>query len=662
MFDALLVVDADTRTILDCNPAAERMFGHERQDMIGSSKAMLHVDQERFEAFQAMVAEAVAEHGALRLARYSMRRSSGAVFPTEHSVHPINDADGRVVALISTVHDVSRQVMVEDALREGGRRYRGLFENSPVALLEEDLSGISERLDRIMESGVRDLGAHLRERPEQVRDIMSATRLLDCNQAALSLFGAESKDRLLRDFPSVMTEETLAIAAHNLASLAQGGGDTYETSYRRLDGGVIRVIVRFTVLPGYEKTLERVLMSLLDITHRKDAENALRQSEERYRALFESAADALFVVDTQGRFLEVNDVACRGLGYSREELLGMGVKDITPPDWPRGDKAGLLRAIHSQGSAAFESRHLTRDGRLIPVEVRARSFRFRDREVHMSTARDITEQIRAREAAEAASMAKSRFLANMSHEIRTPLNGIIGLTDLTMQGPLDEDQRTNLTMVAHSARSLLRIMNDILDLSKIESGRQEPAREEFSPAETVRAATLLFTAEARSKGLEMSSDTAPGTPPVVRGDPGRLRQMLVNLVGNAVKFTEQGSVRLSCRALDATHQGRVRLEFTVRDTGIGIADKDQDTIFEPFVQADGSLQRAYMGTGLGLSITRRLARLMDGEVSVSSQPGKGSIFTVTAVFELPRSQASGPDAQDDPRDIGSGPGSGYTQG
>ncbi len=255
----------------------------------------------------------------------------------------------------------------------------------------------------------------------------------------------------------------------------------------------------------------------------------------------------------------------------------------------------------------------------------------------MARRRAQRELIASRDAAEAASRAKSNFLANMSHEIRTPMNGILGMTDLALDTDSETERREYLEIVRKSARSLLGILNDILDLSKIEAGKLEIERLEFDPRELVNDSLRTLEARAREKGLELSSEFATGLPDRLAGDPTRLRQILLNLIGNGIKFTERGRVEVGVEVVAASGQA-LSVAFTVRDSGIGIATDKLATIFEAFSQADTSTTRKYGGTGLGLTITQRLVERMGGYLEVESRPGQGSRFR----FILPMGRVVGP--------------------
>ena len=385
---------------------------------------------------------------------------------------------------------------------------------------------------------------------------------------------------------------------------------------------------------------ERTKELRLEMTERNRAEELRRQSEAQFSILFAANPLPVFLYDVETlAYLEVNDAAVRHYGYTRDEFLQMTLLDLRPAeDFPR--LAAVLRERDTDSQYHGQWRHVLKDGRLIDVEVVSHVFELNGRKVCLVVAQDITarkrleEQLRtSKEAAEAASRTKSEFLANMSHELRTPMNGILGMTDLVLDTDLGVEQREYLMDAKCSAESLLALLNDILDVSKIEAGRMELSHLSFSLRDCVKGAAAALAVNADQKRLKLLVDVASNVPDKITGDPLRVRQILVNLLNNAIKFTEAGSIKLRSE-LDGREEAAVTLHFSVSDTGIGIPPDKISVIFEAFRQADSSMTRRYGGTGLGLAICSQLVAMMGGRIWVDSQPGKGSTFHFTARFQL----------------------------
>lgn len=375
-----------------------------------------------------------------------------------------------------------------------------------------------------------------------------------------------------------------------------------------------------------------------DITERKRAEAASRASETRYRKLFDYAPDGIVIADARSYYLDANPSICRMLGYSREEFIGLHASDIlVAEEMPRVEPT--LEAIANQADHQREWQFRRKDGSTFAAEVLATMMP--DGNI-LGMIRDITDRklIEAerekRHRAEAADRIKSAFLAAMSHELRTPLNSIIGFTGIMLQGlagPLNPEQDKQLDMVRTSARHLLALVNDVLDISKIEAGQLDVARERFDARKSINKVMSLVTPQAQAKQLALRCelDTALGE---MMTDERRFEQILLNLLSNAIKFTERGAVTLQAQALSdfsvpGAHVGRAAIRVRVTDTGIGIKPEDLPLLFQPFQQIDSGLTRQHDGTGLGLAISHRLATLMGGIISVQSEWGKGSVFTVT---------------------------------
>ena len=434
--------------------------------------------------------------------------------------------------------------------------------------------------------------------------------------------------------------------------------------------------LRVSAEPVFLNGHKHVVVAIDDITERKRAEEALRESEERFRAIFQTAEDSIFIKDTTLQYTLVNPAMERLLARRAPELIGLTEVELFGAEGIDHLQQVDRRVLAGETIAEEHTK---------PIQGSPRTFHvvkvpMRDHAGKIiglcGIARDITERKRAEEAlrryaselesakavqeenatrlrqlvkdlgeakrqAEAATQAKSEFLANMSHEIRTPMNGIMGMTELALETELAPEQREYLAMVQTSADSLLTVINDILDFSKIEARQLELDRIEFNLRDTLGDALKALALHAHQKGLELADFVQPEVPEWLVGDPGRLRQVLTNLVDNATKFTEQGEVVVRV-AVEGQTADPSCLHFTVSDTGIGIPAEMQKSIFEPFVQADASTTRRYGGTGLGLAITSQLVALMGGRLWVESEPDKGSTFHFTACMDLAPTPAERP--------------------
>ena len=354
----------------------------------------------------------------------------------------------------------------------------------------------------------------------------------------------------------------------------------------------------------------------------------------------DNAADAVFWArPADGTFEYVNEAACRSLGFERAELLGMRISDIDQ-DFGVEKLQGLIARLKQEHVVTFEARYRPKNGETFDVEGTVYLAEFLGRNILVGNVKDITERKwaeaeirRAKDAAEAATRAKSDFLANMSHEIRTPMNAIIGLTHLALKTKLTQKQEDYLTKVKSAAHALLGIINDILDFSKIEAGKLDMEKAEFRLEDVLDNLCSIVSQKAQDKDLEFLISAHHDLPPDLVGDPLRLGQILINLVNNAVKFTEHGEIVVSVALEEQTADG-VKLKFSVRDSGIGMTPEQSAKLFQAFSQADTSTTRKYGGTGLGLSISKRLVEMMGGTVWVESEYGKGSTFHFTACFGI----------------------------
>jgi two-component system, sensor histidine kinase and response regulator len=387
--------------------------------------------------------------------------------------------------------------------------------------------------------------------------------------------------------------------------------------------------------------LERIEQRDIELqTARDTLEKKVAERTSYLNALIENSPLAILVVDPAQRVQLCNPAFEQMFQYGRE-AVGQPVYNLLgTPELTRAIRKTTQDAV-SGTYVSITTKRKRKDGTLVDVELHGVPLIVNGETMgSLMIYQDISERKRAeeamqkaKEAAEAASRAKSEFLANMSHEIRTPMNGIMGMTELVLDTELDPEQREYLNMAKLSADSLLSVINDILDFSKIEAGKLEIDAIEFNLADNVGDTMKALSLRAHQKNLELAYDLQPDVPLGLIGDPGRLRQVLVNLVGNAIKFTQAGEVVLTIQVKWRTADD-VQLQFTIADTGIGIPPEKQTAIFEAFTQADGSMTRTYGGTGLGLTISSRLVEMMHGEIWVESEVGRGSRFHFTAHFGL----------------------------
>lgn len=402
------------------------------------------------------------------------------------------------------------------------------------------------------------------------------------------------------------------------------------------------------LLDVYERSVVEQADKLYEeIRERKRSEKALRDSEERFRSLVETTSDFVWEVGGDGVYTYANQKVREVLGYGPEELTGKTPFDFMPPEEAkRVSEVFEGMAALKKPFSMIENTNVRKDG--IKVLLETSGVPILDHSGNLigyrGIDRDITDRKRmecelrvAKEEAEEASRLKSEFLANMSHEIRTPMNGVIGMTELLLDTELSREQQEYVTAVKFSAESLMTVINDILDYSKIEAKKLDIEEVQFTLRDSIGDILNTLALRASEKGLELAYLVSPEVPDAVVGDPGRLRQIIINLVGNAIKFTESGEV-----VVYITHEseeertGEVLLHFAVSDTGIGIPPEKQESIFEAFAQADSSTTRRYGGTGLGLTISSRLVDMMGGRIWVASQTGKGSTFHFTVRLGLPQ--------------------------
>ena len=428
---------------------------------------------------------------------------------------------------------------------------------------------------------------------------------------------------------------------------SRGIEDIYELTYFRKDGSRFPAVVSVTALRDAQDAIIGYLLIGTDNTARKLVEEEQKKLDQRLRdqqfytrSLIESNIDAIMTTDPAGIISDANKQMEALTGCTRDELIGAPLKGyFTEPDRA---EAAIHQVLSEKKVTDYELTACALDGTQTVVSFNASTFYDRGRKLQgvFFAARDITEQKRveaelqqARAMAETASQAKSDFLASMSHEIRTPMNAIIGIADLLAKTSLTPEQDKYVQIFRRAGDNLLNLINDILDLSKVEASQLELERTGFSLNDLLEKVREMVVVKAYEKGLVLVCEIAPDVPTDLVGDPTRVRQVLLNLLGNAIKFTESGEVALRV-TLDADPAMQGALRFTIADTGIGIATEKLGDVFERFTQADSSTTRRYGGSGLGLTISKRLVELMGGRIWVESDVGKGSVFSFAMPFEI----------------------------
>ncbi|MEA2027702.1 MAG: PAS domain S-box protein, partial [Campylobacterota bacterium] len=404
------------------------------------------------------------------------------------------------------------------------------------------------------------------------------------------------------------------------------------------------VLDRTIIQKDKKGNITHYLGYIVDITQEKKLQEEIKKAEIKFHTLFEESLDGIALVDPQTlKFIEFNKALLKIYGYTKEEFRQLSPRDLEVIQNPQ-EIENRRKKILTKGYNRFTTKHYTKSGDIIEILSHVRVITLNEKKLLYVSFHDITPEIKlqqsiieAKEEAERANQAKSLFLANMSHEIRTPLHGVIGLTDIVLKSNLDSVQREYLGKVKDSSNALLEIINDILDYSKIEAGKVEITRREFLLNELLQKSADLFGFKSHQKNIAFDFDIDPSIPNQLTGDEFRIAQVLNNLIGNAIKFTTQGSVKLTLRIIEQKRD-QIEVEFRVQDSGMGIKQSDQSKLFRSFEQADSSTTKKFGGTGLGLVISKELVELMGGVLWLESQEGVGSTFGFTLLFDYPLAQ------------------------
>jgi PAS domain S-box-containing protein len=631
------------------NVGAERMLGYtavevvdkitpadisDPQEVIARAKSLsLELATPILPGFEALVFKA--SRGIEDIYELTYIRKDGSRFPAVVSVTALRDDFDAIIGYLLIGTDNTARKQAEEALLKAGALQTAIFNNANFSSIATDLQGVIQLFNVGAE---RMLGYTATE----VVDKFTATNLHDPQEVI-----ARAK-ALSIEFGTPITPgfEALVFKA------ARGIEDIYELTKIRKDGSRFPAMLSVTALRDAHAAIIGYLLIGTDNTARRQAEEErmrldqqLRDQQFYTRSLIESNIDALMATDPRGIITDVNKQTEALTGCTRDELIGAPFKNYFTDS---GRAQAAINQVLSEGKVTdYELTARARDGNLTVVSYNATTFHDRDRKLRgvFAAARDVTERKRferalqennvelerAKAVAENANLAKSDFLSSMSHEIRTPMNAILGMADILWESRLDAEQMHYVEVFRRAGASLLVLINDILDMSKIESGHLDLESVEFDLEEVVNQAIELTAVNARAKCLLLVSRLMPGLTIALTGDPTRLRQILINLLGNAIKFTESGEVLLAVQNKEFGKAGEI--EFAVSDTGIGIPPEKLETIFEDFTQADASTTRSYGGTGLGLGISRRIVEAMGGRLTATSSMGKGSTFRFTAQFD-----------------------------
>jgi len=626
------------------NVGAERMLGYtatevmnritpaeisDPQEVIARAKALsLELDTPITPGFEALVFKA--SRGIEDIYELTYIRKDGSRFPAVVSVTALRDADDTIIGYLLIGTDNTARKQAEEALLKAGALQSAIFNSANFSSIATDAKGVIQ----IFNVGAEQMLGYI------AAEVMNLITPADISDPAEVIARAKALSAELGT-PITPGFEALVFKA------SRGIEDIYELTYIRKDGSRFPAVVSVTALRDAQNAIIGYLLIGTDNTARKLVEEERKKLDQRLRdqqfytrSLIESNIDAIMTTDPSGIITDLNSQMEKLTGCTRDELIGAPFKKFFT-DTERAE-AAITLALNAKQVTNYELTARSIDGKETVVSYNATTFYDRDRRLQgvFASARDVTEGKRveaeleqAKAIAESANQTKSDFLASMSHEIRTPMTAIMGIADLLAKTELSEEQERYVQIFRRAGGNLLSLVNDILDLSKVEASQLELEQTGFALNGLLEEVAEMVAARAQEKGLSLVCGIAPNVPTKLMGDPTRLQQVLLNLLGNAVKFTETGTVSLHV-SMEADSAGPATLRFSITDTGIGIPDEKLGRVFERFNQADTSTTRRFGGSGLGLTISKRLVELMGGRIWADSVVGQGSAFSFSVPFEL----------------------------
>ena len=615
--DAIIIVSRNGK-IVECNSAFLELFGYHPEDISHLDITELYADPSERSKFQ----KEIEERGFVSDFEWRSKRKDGTERLCLFSSTVWKDGDGTILGYQSIIRDITEKREADKALMESERKFRELCaETKRVEQSYRSLLGCS---------------------PDAIVIYDSKGTPTYLNDSFTQMFGWTLPELQGKQIPFIPDSEQLTTETAVQRVMSQGStGSGVETRRLTRDGRTLDISLSASGYFDDAGEFEGMLVILRDVTAQRNSENELEAAHERaslearkLRSMIEGMEEGVIVANAEDIVTEVNRWFLQKVGANRDSIVGKSMWEFHPET----DVALRVRALIDGFRSGTRRETWTVNRPLLDMHVSLRVQPIFDEETYRGVILnviDVTDEAKARIDAEQANRAKSEFLANMSHEIRTPMNGIIGMTELALSTALSAEQRDYLESVKVSADALLGLINDILDFSKMEAGKFELITSDFSLQDCIGNTMNTLALQAHLKGLELTYHIPVDVPDTVVGDPGRLRQIFVNLVGNAIKFTSEGEVVIRVEVEQETDQ-EATLHFSVSDTGIGIAPDKQERVFSAFEQADGSTTREFGGTGLGLTISHHLVELMDGRIWLESELDRGSTFHFTARFGLAR--------------------------